>query len=150
MDIKNYIRIDDRISTSGQPKAEDFDGIAKQGFNTVVNLALPTSDHAIADEGSLVTKAGMNYVHIPVVWEAPRVGQFMKFANLLRENGHENIWVHCVVNMRVSCFMYLYHRKVKGMPEAEARALMNRVWEPKDYPQWQKFVEEVNPNTPLA
>lgn len=150
MNIHNYIKINDRISTSGQPKAEDFAEIARQGFQTVINLALPTSDHAIADEGSLVTRTGMNYVHIPVNWEAPRIEQFRKFADVLRQDEDEKIWVHCVVNMRVSCFMYLYHCKVKRMPEAEARALMNRIWDPGKFEQWKRFVEEVNPELPLA
>ncbi|MGH8247421.1 MAG: protein tyrosine phosphatase family protein [Gammaproteobacteria bacterium] len=148
MDIYNYLKIDERISTSGQPKAEDFSGIAGQGFQTVINLALPTSDHAIPDEGSIVTRTGMNYVHIPVVWEAPRTEQFRKFADVVRHNENEKIWVHCVANMRVSCFMYLYHRKVKGMPEAEARALMNRIWDPGAFEQWNRFVEDVNPDVP--
>lgn len=148
MNIHDYIKIDDRISTSGQPKAEDFAEIAKQGYQTVINLALPTSDHALPDEGSIVTRTGMNYVHIPVVWEAPRVEQFRKFADTLQQNKDEKIWVHCVVNMRVSCFMYLYHRKVRGMPEAEARALMNRIWDPGKFEQWRRFVEEAGPDVP--
>jgi len=148
MNVTNYLRISDRISTSGQPAAGDFEEIAKQGFRTVINLALPTSDHAIPDEGALVTRTGMTYVHIPVDWEAPRAGQFQQFAGILRQNETENIWVHCVLNMRVSCFMYLYHRKVKGMPEAEARALMNRIWEPNDFKQWRRFMEDVQPDVP--
>jgi len=47
--------------------------------------------------------------------------------------------------MRVSAFLYRYHRDRKGMPEAEARALMERQWSPStsDHPArsaWVRFI----------
>ena len=66
MDILNYVKVDDLISTSGQPREEQFAAIAGQGFRNVVNLALPTSDNAIAGEGDIVAGLGMNYFHLPV------------------------------------------------------------------------------------
>lgn len=141
MDIVNYLKISDLISTSGQPRAEHFRDIAGQGFKTVINLALPTSDYALPDEGALVTGLGMNYIHIPVLWESPRTEQYETFAALLKANSLDKVWVHCVMNMRVSCFLYLYHRKVEGMPEPEARALMRKIWEPNE--TWRKFLKQV-------
>jgi protein tyrosine phosphatase (PTP) superfamily phosphohydrolase (DUF442 family) len=143
MQIRNYLRINDRIDTSGQPRAGDFPDMAGQGFRSVINLALPGSDNALAEEGSIVTGLGMNYFHIPVVWEAPRVDQFRTFAGIMEGHEHEKIWVHCALNMRVSCFMYLYHTLVRGMPELQARALMNRIWNPDEYPVWKKFIDDV-------
>jgi protein tyrosine phosphatase (PTP) superfamily phosphohydrolase (DUF442 family) len=143
MDILNYVGISDRIGTSGQPRAEQFGAIAADGFDTVINLALPDSSNAIADEGSVVARAGMNYVNIPVIWEAPKVDQFRTFAALMDGLGDRKVWVHCAMNMRVSCFMYLWHTKFRGMQEEEARALMRRIWDPDSFPQWRKFVADV-------
>jgi len=143
VDIYNYLRIGERLSTSGQPRAEDFRAMAADGFRTVINLAVPTSEKAIPDEGALVTGVGMNYIHIPVVWEAPRVDQFRMFARLMEQQEQESTWVHCIANMRVSCFLYLYHTGRKGMAEDEARALMNRIWEPERLPQWKQFITDV-------
>jgi protein tyrosine phosphatase (PTP) superfamily phosphohydrolase (DUF442 family) len=143
VNIYNYLRIGDRLSTSGQPRAEDFQAIAADGFRTVINLALPTSEHALPNEGALVTGLGMNYIHIPVVWEAPRVDQFRMFMHLMQQHETEQTWVHCIANMRVSCFLYLYHAGCKGMAEAEARALMNRIWDPDRFPQWKQFITDV-------
>jgi protein tyrosine phosphatase (PTP) superfamily phosphohydrolase (DUF442 family) len=143
MKIVNYAELGDRIATSGQPAAADFKTIAEQGFTTVINLALPSSDHALPDEGALVTGLGMNYFHIPVRWEAPRVDQFRRFAGLMRQLEGEKIWVHCALNMRVSCFMYLYRRHALGWADADARKHMDPIWSPADYPAWAEFVDNV-------
>jgi protein tyrosine phosphatase (PTP) superfamily phosphohydrolase (DUF442 family) len=143
LNIFNFVELSDRISTSGQPAAADFKGIAAQDFTTIINLALPSSDHALPDEGAIVTGLGMNYVHIPVRWEAPRVEQFRRFAGILRQLEGEKVWVHCVANMRVSCFMYLYRRHELGWPEADARRHMAPIWDPGANPAWAQFVEHV-------
>jgi len=143
MDILKYVRISDRLGTSGQPGAEQFDAIAADGFTTVINLAVPDSSNAIADEGSIVARAGMNYFNIPVIWEAPKVDQFRTFAALMDGLENQKVWVHCAMNMRVSCFMYLWHTRLRGMPENEARSLMLRIWDPDSFPQWKQFVADV-------
>jgi protein tyrosine phosphatase (PTP) superfamily phosphohydrolase (DUF442 family) len=143
MDILKYLKINERIGTSGQPRAEQFSAIAAEGFTTVINLAVPDSDNAIADEGAVVARAGMNYVNIPVIWDAPKVEQFRTFAVLMESLQDQKIWVHCAMNMRVSCFMYLWHTKFQDMPEEEARSLMNRIWDPDRFPQWKQFVADV-------
>ena len=150
MSILNEVRIDDRLATSGQPRPEQFDTIAGEGFTTVINLALPDSDNAIEDEGSVVARAGMNYFNIPVIWEAPRVEQFRIFAALMDGLQDQKVWVHCAMNMRVSCFMYLWHTKCRGMPEAAARSRMLQTWNPDDFPQWKKFVSDVKSQVPGA
>lgn len=147
MEILNLLEIDERITTSGQPAATDFEEIAAQGFRTVINLALPTSDNAIPEEGAIVTGLGMNYIHIPVVWESPQVAQFQLFSTLLENLPADKIWVHCAMNMRVSCFMYLHNRRTARMPEPKARALMLEVWEPDE--TWTGFMEEVEDSCDL-
>lgn len=147
MDILNYAKIDDAISTSGQPRAEQFAAIGAQGFRNVVNLALPTSDNAIADEGSIVTGLGMNYFHLPVPWETPSAAQFEKFSRLMDALQGEPTWVHCALNMRVSCFLYLYQTLNQGMDEAQARARMRRIWDPDEYPAWKALIAEVRRGT---
>ena len=53
------------------------------GVKTVINLALPTSDHALSDERAVVESAGMNYVHIPVVFEVPTQADFEQFCTAM-------------------------------------------------------------------
>jgi protein tyrosine phosphatase (PTP) superfamily phosphohydrolase (DUF442 family) len=135
--ITNYIRVSDRVSSSGQPDEDGLRCIAAAGFCAVINLAMPDSDKAIAEEGSIVTKLGMAYHHIPVPFDEPKISHLTQFFGLMDSLENENVWVHCVVNYRVSAFLYLY-RRGKGMSEDEARMAVLPDWEPNG--TWRKFM----------
>jgi hypothetical protein len=49
------------------------------------------------------------------------------------------VHVHCIANARVSAFFYRFRRDVLGMDEAQARAEMETVWQPKG--AWVEFVK---------
>lgn len=139
--IRHYLSIDENIASSGQPAECEFALIAQQGFNTVINLAMPTSDYALANEGLLVASAGMNYVHIPVNWELPQVKQFEFFAAIMQSMSHEKVWVHCALNMRVSVFLYLYRRLFLSVDDTLARAKLHEIWQPSE--KWSAFIHDV-------
>jgi len=48
------------------------------------------------------------------------------------------VHVHCIANARVSAFFHRYRRDVLGMDEAQARAEMESVWQPRGV--WVDFV----------
>ena len=135
--ITNYIRVSDRLSSSGQPDAGGFRCIAAAGFATVINLAMPDSDKAIPEEGGIVTALGMVYHHIPVPFDEPKISHLTQFFELMDYLQNEKVWVHCVLNYRVSAFLYLY-RRWKGMSEDEARIAVLPDWEPNA--TWRKFM----------
>lgn len=141
MEIINFLQIDERLATSGQPTPEDLDRIARNEYQTVINLALPLSDNAIANEGQMVTSKGMNYIYIPVVWEAPQIGQFRLFADVMNCQKEQKVWVHCVLNLRVSCFIYLYNVIERGFSASEAREIMDKIWRPNTI--WSEFISKV-------
>jgi protein tyrosine phosphatase (PTP) superfamily phosphohydrolase (DUF442 family) len=51
--IYNYEKVTEQIGSSGQPTRDQFALIKDAGYDAVVNLALPTSDTALPDEGSV-------------------------------------------------------------------------------------------------
>ena len=140
-DIRNFIQMTEAIGTSGQPTVEQFDEIAKAGYSSVVNLAMPDSDDAIADEGSIVTSLGMKYVHIPVPFDNPTKEHLREFIRVMRAMDGEKVWVHCVVNARVSAFMYHYLRMDKGQDDNAAKNQLLRRWEPRMDAVWTKFMQ---------
>ena len=139
-EITNYVRMADDIGSSGQPSREQFGAIAEAGFGVVVNLALPTSDHAVAEEGSIVTGLGMRFVHIPVDFTAPTLDDLRQFIGVMEAFRGSKIWVHCVVNMRVSAFLYHYLGKVRGLPEAQCRSPVLEKWAPQMDEVWKAFL----------
>jgi len=138
--ITNFVPMPTDIGTSGQPRREQFDAIAAAGYQAVVNLALPTSDHAIPDEGSIVTGLGMRYFHIPVVFEAPTVDDLRTFIGVMKAMQGQKVWVHCVVNARVSAFVYHYLRHVQGLDETAARSPVLEKWAPRMDETWRNFL----------
>lgn len=136
--IRDYIPLEENLSTSGMPQAAQFADIARAGFNVVINLALPTSDTAHANEGELVTLQGMTYIHIPVKFDAPAEADFQRFTQILSACAGQKIWVHCVANMRVSAFVFLHRLKTGSSTRVEAEKDLKRIWEPDGV--WRDFV----------
>ncbi len=102
--ILNYIKINELISTSGQPKIEELELIADEGFEVVINLAMPTTSNALENEDKIVTSLNMSYVHIPVDFENPKLSDLKLFLNILQAFGANKVWIHCAKN-RILCFI---------------------------------------------
>lgn len=137
----NFIQINERIDTSGQPSHQFLEKLSEKSYSLVVNLAPPQSTGSIVDEGSLVASAGVRYVNIPVDWNAPTIKDFNFFRNVLSGPGADKVLVHCQVNMRASLFTFLY-RVVHEKTDPElAHEKLSAVWVPHD--QWQEFAQMV-------
>jgi protein tyrosine phosphatase (PTP) superfamily phosphohydrolase (DUF442 family) len=137
-EIPNYINVSRRIASSGQPDEHQFKDIAQAGYQVVINLAMPNSDNAIPEEGYIVTARSMSYVHIPVPFGAPSTEHLKTFIGVMKGCQDKKLWLHCVVNKRVSAFLYLYQRIVEGIPHEEAINVMLPNWQPNDV--WQEFI----------
>ncbi len=140
-EIHGFVQISEKIATAGQPTAEQFAEIKAAGYEVVVNLAMPNSTNAIANEKELVETHGMEYVYLPVVWEKPTLNDIDRFFKTLEMNSERSIFVHCALNMKVSAFMYLYRRIQQGVSDDVAIETMNQIWTPND--TWQAFIDQV-------
>ena len=139
MGLLNFHQITPRIGTAGHPKATDFPSIAAEGYDVVINLAMHDADDAIAEEGSLVSKAGMSYFHLPVPWEAPTADHLKTFIGIMDALEDKKILVHCQVNARVSAFMLKY-LTFKGVAETEATTPLMEKWLPQMDDNWKAFL----------
>lgn len=143
-DIAAWLRIDAKTTTSGKLDARDVARLAKLGVGHVINLAMPDSDDALDGEAELMAASGIAYTHIPVPFDAPDDAHFEAFVAACKAHASP-VHVHCIANMRVSAFLYRFHRDHAGMDEAEARALMEQIWSPHtgDHPSlapWARFI----------
>jgi uncharacterized protein (TIGR01244 family) len=138
--IYNWRRLDDRITTSGQPTEAQLADIHALGVRHIVNLGLHTHEKALGDEAGSVGRLGMTYIHIPVDFQNPTDQDFEKFCSVMEQLKDVPVHVHCIANARVSAFFYRYRRDVLGMDEARARADMEEVWLPKGV--WAEFVKD--------
>jgi len=138
--IRNFCRLDDRVSTGGQPTEGQLAALAASGVRTVINLALPTSTHALPDERAVVTGLGMEYVAIPVVFEAPTGADFSRFCTEMAARRDQRLFIHCALNCRVSAFVALHRVLHQGWSRDAAWAALREIWEPDEV--WSRFLEE--------
>ncbi len=136
--ILHFLPISETLGTAGQPTPPQFADIRAAGYQVVVNLAMPTSSNALPNEAQLVAEQGMTYVHIPVVWESPTLADLEKFLAVMEAHQGQKVLAHCALNMRVSCFVFLYRVIRQGTPPEAARETLLRIWQPDEV--WQDFM----------
>jgi protein tyrosine phosphatase (PTP) superfamily phosphohydrolase (DUF442 family) len=142
--IYNFFQLTPKIATAGQPTIDQFIEIKESKYQLVINLLPEKTTKYLPEEKELVESQGMEYVHIPVLWENPSLEDLQKFFEVMDANQDKNIFVHCAANMRVSVFLYLYRHLKEGISETEARADLEKIWIPNEV--WQKFIDQVIDN----
>ena len=142
-DIFNFIQLDDRVATSGQPTEAQFGLVKEGGYTTVINLAPKSNENALGNEDEILESMGIQYIHLPVVFTNPTRDDFERFITELESCGDDRIWVHCAANMRVSAFFFKYRTERLGWSTEQAQADLHKIWEPqKLMGVWQEFIDE--------
>lgn len=145
-DIYNYQFLNENLSSSGMPTAEQMKEVAEAGTQVVINLAPAIVKDALPNEDSLVKSLGMEYVHIPVEWNKPTKQNLEDFFAAMDERQGEKVLVHCQANYRASSFVMLYRVLKLGWKKDEAIPVMEKMWNPEDFPVWQNFIDENLPD----
>lgn len=129
----NVVRITPNLVTSGQPLAAALATLGALGFQSVINLALTTSRDAVADEGDILKRQGIEYVHQPIDMENPTERDFETFAATLTGMRERNrkVLVHCAINLRASSFVFLYRTTVLKEPAEASYESVAKVWSPR-------------------
>ena len=71
-DIYNFRQASPDLASSGQPREHQLAAIAAAGYNVIINLALHDDPrYSLADEAASVRALSLEYVHIPVQFNAP-------------------------------------------------------------------------------
>ena len=122
--------ISPRLISCGQLMPNDLRRIANRGYAVVINL----SDHKTLqpdfDEKNTVESCGMQYFHIPVIWQRPRQSDFDQFIRVMGANRNKKVVVHCVANKRASVFLALYRMEAEGVAYETAMKPVLHVWKP--------------------
>lgn len=136
--IRNFVQLTPNIGSAGQPRAEQFQLIADQGYQTVINLGLSSHSDAVVDEDRRLSDLGLNYLHIPVSFDRPRVKQLHYFCQMMDMLRDDKVLVHCIMNYRASAFLYQYLTKMAGYSESDARSPVLDTWTPPAV--WQELM----------
>jgi protein tyrosine phosphatase (PTP) superfamily phosphohydrolase (DUF442 family) len=137
-DIYNYVEYSDAFSSGGMPTKKQLEDASKEGFGRIVYIAFSDHEDSLPDEDRLVKSLGMQYLQIPVDWDAPRPEDFYLLAGAMQRAPDTRTLLHCQANFRASAFSFLYRVVNLGVPVATAKADMNKVWTPNE--TWTKFL----------
>lgn len=135
--IYHWRRVDDRLTTSGQPSEAELEALQRLGVTHIINLGLHDHERALEDEARSVAALGMTYIHIPVAFDHPTEDDFKHFCAVMKGLAGTILHVHCIANLRVTAFLYRYWRDKTDMTDTQARQLMDTVWRPGGV--WAKF-----------
>src|SRR5580693_3086260 len=97
--IYNWRRLDDRITTSGQPTEQQLADIQALGVRHIINLGLHTHEKALPGEAASVGRLGMTYIHIPVDFQNPTDEDFAKFCSVMDQLKEVPVHIHCIVSV---------------------------------------------------
>jgi protein tyrosine phosphatase (PTP) superfamily phosphohydrolase (DUF442 family) len=134
----NVVAISPLLVTSGQPSPSALEGLGQLGFHAVIYLAPSTVPDAVMNEAALLAAQGIEFVHIPIPFNAPEESHVNALSAALQRLKDKKVLVHCQVNMRASSMVFL-HRVLHGKEEpAHAYEAVARVWSPND--TWRKLL----------
>ncbi len=142
--IRNWQRRSAKLTTSGRLEAHDPARLAEAGVMHVVNLALDDHEEALEDERAKLEEHSIAYTHIPVPFDAPTMDHAAQLRAAM-ESADGPIHIHCIMNYRVSAFLYLLDIE-DGVPQEAAHARMAQIWDPltSDHPMarpWKELLE---------
>ncbi|WP_298928455.1 protein tyrosine phosphatase family protein [uncultured Ramlibacter sp.] len=138
--IPRFIALDDALATAGQPSEAQLAAVAAAGFEVVINLGLRDPSYALADEGKTAESLGMQYVHIPVEFSSPGLGDLARFSEAMAQAQGKKVFVHCRHNKRVPVFVALDRVLRQGWEEGDAFAVMRQAWTPDEV--WLTFIDK--------
>lgn len=139
-DIKNLLFISDRLTCAGQPDEAQLAEIAAQGFEVVINLGLTGTKYALPDEGAAVGRLGLEYHHIPVLFDKPQFSDLESFLAIMKQKQTRKTFVHCAVNYRATAFTGLYLFAIAEIDQSQLQSFINQVWHPDHV--WQQFIDD--------
>jgi protein tyrosine phosphatase (PTP) superfamily phosphohydrolase (DUF442 family) len=139
--IYNHLKLSDNLHSSGMPTPEQVSSLAEDGIEVVVNLATPKSENWMPDEQERVKAQNITYYGIPVDWDNPTMDDLSTFMVVMDKHKGRKILVHCQANYRATVFIALYRYNFLGWTEENAFKDVREIWDPTEYPAWEKFIE---------
>ena len=136
----NVVVISPTLVTAGQPTRESLQHLKAEGYDAVISLAPGNTADAVTDEAEILKAQGIEFVHVPIPWQAPEAKHLEATAAALSRLQGRKVLVHCQMNMRASAVTFLYRAVYAKEDPATAWADVKKVWTPKD--QWAKYVDE--------
>jgi protein tyrosine phosphatase (PTP) superfamily phosphohydrolase (DUF442 family) len=134
----NVVPIDATLVTSGQPTRESLAALGSEGYQSVLYLAPSNVHDAVKDEPQILSRQGIEFVHIPIAFGSPTEEDVAAVATALDRLHGKKTLVHCQVNMRASTVVFLYRTVYRHEDPQSAYESVSKVWVPEG--PWKQLV----------
>ncbi len=107
----NYLKIDNTVSRSAQPNADDFLWLSEHGVTDIINFRTMKVEKLDFSEPELVKRLGMNYHNIPSYTREPNENNILKFLEIINEvkSRAGKVHIHCMAGAdRTGMYAYIY------------------------------------------
>ena len=121
--IVNFTKVDAVVACGGATETSALDGLAKDGFKSVINLRLATEANANIERNAAHAKSlGLNYIHIPFSGAKPDPAVVDRFLAAIADKANQPAYVHCASATRVGAVWLVKRVLQDGWPVEKATA----------------------------
>lgn len=100
--IVNFSKVDAVVACGGATETSALEGLAKDGFKSVINLRLATENNANIEQNAARAKElGLKYIHIPFDTRQLDPSVIDKFLAAIADRSNQPAYVHCGSASRV-------------------------------------------------
>ena len=100
--IVNFTKVDAVVACGGATETTALEGLAKDGFKSVINLRLATENNANIELNAARTRElGMKYIHIPFNTQQLDPKVIDQFLASIADKSNQPAYVHCGSASRV-------------------------------------------------
>ena len=94
--IVNFSRVDAVVACGGATEISALDGLAKDGFKSVINLRLASEANANIELNAAHARSlRLNYIHIPFNAQQPEPRVLDEFLAAIANKANQPAYVHC-------------------------------------------------------
>ena len=119
--IVNFSKVDAVVACGGATETTALDGLAKDGFKSVINLRLATEANANIDLNAAHAKSlGLSYIHIPFNGQQPDPKVVDQFLAAVANKANQPAFIHCASASRVGAVWLVKRVLQDGWPVDKA------------------------------
>ena len=100
--IVNFTKVDAVVACGGATETTALDGLAKDGFKSVINLRLASEPNANIELNAAHAKSvGLKYIHLPFNGQQPDPAVVDQFLAAVADKANQPAYIHCGSASRV-------------------------------------------------
>lgn len=134
-------KIDESVTVGAQPTEADIQELARNGFQSIINLRPAGEDDQPLDptqEGEAAQQSRLRYAHIPVSLKTLTPEQVDRFRDEI-ETLPAPVYIHCKGGTRAAALLALHRAAESGKSEEEALRDAEQIGAPVGTPEYREF-----------